>query len=74
MDEDKAVPVTTVSSEVEAEMICELLRVGGVDCGYRVTEETDSALEGYTADGPHEILVHEQDLAAARALLPVAES
>ena len=72
MDEDKAVPVTTVASEVEAEMICGLLRAGGVNCGFRFTEETDSALEGYTADGPHEILVHEDDLAAAHALLPAA--
>jgi Putative prokaryotic signal transducing protein len=74
MDEDRVVPVTTVASEVEAEMFCGLLRSGGIECGYRVTEATDSALEGFSGDGPHEILVHEDDLPAARALLPDAES
>jgi hypothetical protein len=35
-----------------------------------VTEATDSAFEGIASDGPREILVHEDDLVAARALLP----
>jgi len=74
MDDDKTVPLTTVPNEVDAEMICGLIRAGGIECGHRVTEETDSALEGFASDGPREILVHENDLAAARALLPDSQS
>ena len=66
---DKGVPATTVPNEVEAEMACEVLRSAGIECGHRVTEETDSMLEGFASDGPREILVHESDLSAARALL-----
>jgi hypothetical protein len=74
MDRDEGVRLTTVVGEVQAEMICDLLRSGGIDCGHRPTEETDSVLEGFSADGPHEILVHESDLPAARALLPEAQT
>ena len=70
---DKGVPLTTLPSEVEAEMACELLRSAGIECGHRVTEETDSMLEGFASDGPREILVHESDLSAARALLADAQ-
>ena len=66
---DTGVPVTTVPGEVEAETLCGLLRSAGIECGPRVTEETDSLLEGFASDGPREILVHESDLSAARALL-----
>jgi hypothetical protein len=66
---DEGVPVTTVTGEVEADVVCGLLRSAGIECGHRVTEETDSLLEGIAADGPREILVHEADLETARALL-----
>jgi hypothetical protein len=66
---DTGVPVTTVPGEVEAETLCGLLRSAGIECGHRVTEEADSPLEGFASDGPREILVHESDLSAARALL-----
>ena len=62
-------PLTTVPSEPEAEIVCGLLRSAGIECSYRVTEETDSLLDGFASDGPQEILVHESDLSAARALL-----
>ena len=74
MDDDNGVPLTTAPSEVEAEMVCGLLRSAGIQCGHRVTEETDSVLDGFLPDGPHVILVHESDLSAARALLPDAPS
>jgi hypothetical protein len=66
---DEGVVVTTVSGETEAEIVCGLLRSAGIECGHRVTEETDSLLENFAADGPREILVPEADLATARALL-----
>jgi hypothetical protein len=67
---DEGVRLTTVPSEVEAEIVCGLLRSAGIECGHRVTAETDSLLEAFSADGPREILVHKSDLGAARALLP----
>lgn len=71
---DEGVPVTTVSDEIEAEVVCGLLRSAGIECGHRVTEATDSALEGIAADGPREILVHETELDTARAVLADAQS
>jgi hypothetical protein len=69
MDED-AVTLTVVSSETEAETICDLLRSGGLECAYRPTPETDSLLENFTDSGPQEIRVHAADLEKAKELLP----
>ena len=59
----------TVQGEPEAEAFCNLLRQNGIECGHRLTEEEDSAFEGFGGDGMREILVHPKDLDAARALL-----
>jgi hypothetical protein len=72
MDDD-AVVVTRVADEIEADVVCGLLRSAGLECGHRVTEETDSSLEGFTGTGPREVLVHADDLAAAKALLADVE-
>ena len=66
-------PVATVDDETEAEVVCGLLRSAGIECGHRVTEETDSLLENF-GGGPREILVREADLEAARALLADADT
>ncbi len=66
---DEGVRLTIVPGEMEADVVCGLLRSAGIECGHRVTEETDSLLEGIASDGPREILVHESDLEAARAQL-----
>jgi Putative prokaryotic signal transducing protein len=71
--EDEGVPVTTVADEMEADVVCGLLRSAGIECGHRVTDETDSLLHGIASDGPREILVHESDLETARALLADAQ-
>jgi putative signal transducing protein len=70
---DEGAVVATVSDEIEAEVVCGLLRSAGIDCGHRVTEATDSALDGIAADGPREILVPETELEAARAVLADAQ-
>jgi hypothetical protein len=70
---DEGVVVTVVSGEMEAEVVCGLLRTAGIECGHRVTEATDSALEGIASDGPREILVHETKLEVARAVLADAQ-
>jgi Putative prokaryotic signal transducing protein len=66
---DDAVVVKVVPDEPEAQVVCGLLRSAGIECGYRDTDAIDSALEDFTAAGPREILVHQSDLEAARALL-----
>jgi Putative prokaryotic signal transducing protein len=58
-----------VASGPEADIVCGLLRAAGIECGYRDTKEIDSPLEGFTAAGAREILVHPADLEAARELL-----
>jgi hypothetical protein len=45
-------------------MICGLLRSAGLECDYRATQL------GVTFGGALEVLVHEQDLETAQALLP----
>ncbi|MHB8641531.1 MAG: putative signal transducing protein [Gaiellaceae bacterium] len=70
MDEaEEGVSVATVSNEVEAEVVCGLLRAHGIECGHRVTEAIDSPLEEFASDGPREVLVHPSDAATARELL-----
>ena len=66
--------VTTVSDEVEADIVCGLLRAGRIECGHRVTEQVDSRFDGIASDGPREIIVHRADLESARALLADAQS
>jgi hypothetical protein len=69
MDEAEVVVAKVVSGEPEAEVACGLLRSAGIECRYRETDAIDSQLEDFTAAGPREILVHADDLAAARELL-----
>jgi len=69
VDED-AVIVAVAENEPEAEMLCNLLRDAGIECGYRDTAPIDSTIEDFTAAGPREILVHADDLERAQALLP----
>jgi hypothetical protein len=71
--DNDGVVVATVSDEVEADVVCGLLRSAGLECGHRVTDDMDSALHGIASDGPREILVHDSDLATARALLADAQ-
>ncbi len=70
MDPEETVVLTIVPGETEAELLCGLLRSNGIECAYRDTASIDSAIEDFIAAGPREVLVHEADLEAARALLP----
>jgi hypothetical protein len=70
---DEGVVLSTVSDEIEAELVCGLLRSAGIECGHRLTEATDSAFEGIALDGPREVIVHQARLEAARAVLADAK-
>ena len=69
MEADEGVVLTVVSGGPEADLVCGLLETAGIECAYRDTAAIDSPLEDFTAAGPREILVREDDLEAARALL-----
>lgn len=59
--------LTTVRGEVDAEMLCGMLRSFGIKCasGLSATE----AAEGYVANPPHDVFVDQQDIDRARELL-----
>jgi hypothetical protein len=63
--------LTVVGDELEAETLCGLLRVNGIDCSYRRTDVAAGRADGSSSmSGPTEILVSDADLEAARELLP----
>ena len=67
-----AVTLEVVGDEMEAEMLCGLLRANGIRCGYRKSN-TAAAISAFAGGGPiagpTAILVEEDDLGAARKLL-----
>ena len=67
---EDVVRVTVVPGEPEAEVLCGLLRANGIKCGFRPTDEPDSAFEGFGGEGgAREILVAPADREDAKALL-----
>jgi len=62
--------LTVVSNEIEAEVVCGILRENGIGCSYRATDTAAAGKEGVGMGGPTEIVVNEADLEAARKLLP----
>jgi hypothetical protein len=69
---DEPVPVATVADELEADVVCGLLRSAGLECGFRPTAAADSAFEGI-GGGHMEIIVHANDAEVAREILAAAE-
>jgi hypothetical protein len=65
---DDGVVDTVASGEMEADVVRGPLRSTGIESGHRVSEATDSALEGIASDGPREILVYETELETARVV------
>jgi hypothetical protein len=67
-----AVTLTVVDNDLEAEMLCGLLRANGIKCVHEKTEAGAAigmALRTSQA-GPTSVLVDETQLAEARKLLP----
>jgi hypothetical protein len=69
LEPGEGVVLTVVADGTEADIVCGLLESAEIDCAYRDTEAIDSPLEDFIAAGPREILVREEDLEAARALI-----
>jgi hypothetical protein len=63
------VRLTVVGDEIEAAVICGLLRTEGVACNERRTDMGAGAWEATGSGGPREILVAPSDLERARKLL-----
>ena len=66
------VRLTVVGNELDAEVVCGLLRSNGIHCFHRNTDMAAAITEsgGFGMAGPTEVLVNEDDLDAARKLLP----
>ncbi len=65
--------LTIVRDELEAEMVCALLRTDGIDATHRRTNFAAGAADASTtAAGPREVVVAEAQLEAARELLRAA--
>ena len=66
------VHLTVVPDEMQAEVVCGLLRENGIACSYRKTDPAAAVGTyggGYAIAGPTEILVAEDDLEAAGRVL-----
>ena len=65
--------LTVVHDELEAEVVCGLLRVNGIKCGYRPS--TAGSVFGMTPSvgGQTEVIVDETDIGRARELLEAEE-
>ena len=61
-------PLTIVASQGEADAICSMLRVEGIECAERMTDSVE------TRGNWREVLVAESDLASAREFLASAEA
>ena len=67
---DDEVTVTTVGSEPEAELACQLLRTENIACYHRPTSFAAGAGDGLVSMGsPREIVVRAADAGRARELL-----
>jgi hypothetical protein len=64
-----AVPLTVVHDEMEADVICGMLRTNGIECGYRKSNTAGAWTVGFATGGPTEILVDEAQIEKARTLL-----
>jgi hypothetical protein len=67
------VTLTVVPNELEAEQLCGLLRANGIECAFRgssMAAGSGTFGGGAGMAGPTEVLVSQDDLEAARELLP----
>jgi hypothetical protein len=73
MDSEHAV-VAVVANELDADVVCGLLKANGIDCWTQDTEAIDDPNEDFIESGPHEIVVARADEEAAKQVLATAQS
>jgi hypothetical protein len=66
---DELVVVEVAGSQPEAEMLCSLLRSGGIACMPRLTNRGAGAGDGWGIGGQHQIMVRSKDAQTARKIL-----
>jgi hypothetical protein len=66
---DELVAVEVAGTQPEAEMLCSLLRSGGIACMPRLTSRGAGVGDGFGIGGEHEIMVRSKDAQAARKIL-----
>jgi hypothetical protein len=66
---DELSVVRVVPNQMEAEILCGLLRQAGIACMYRVTNHGAGAADGMAVGVSQEILVRAEDIPSARELL-----
>jgi hypothetical protein len=63
------VALTVAHDEMQADVICGLLRENGIECSHRKTNMAGAWTIGFGTGGPTEIVVDERKLELARKLL-----
>ena len=63
------VRLTVVGSAPEAEVVCGLLRTEGIPATHRITDLGAGVMDGFPGSTWREVLVSEDDLQEARAIL-----
>ncbi len=63
------VTLTVVHDEMEADVICGMLRAEGIDCFHRKANIAGAWTVGFATGGPIDVLVGDADLDRARELL-----
>ncbi len=66
---EQGVGLTVVGNDVEAELVCGLLRNAGIKCGHRPSDAAGGPWEALATGGPREVLVAPADLERAREIL-----
>jgi hypothetical protein len=61
--------IDVVGSELEAVLVCAILRDAGVPCMHRVTNLGSGAMDGLTTGGPRAIVVRPEHLELARRVI-----
>ena len=64
--------LTIVSNDLEAEMLCGMLRANGTECSYAKTDVGGAMYTATSQAGPTTVLVDETRLEQARKLFPDA--
>jgi hypothetical protein len=61
--------VAVVANEIEAEMLCAMLRTEGIEAAHRKTDVAAGAWRGAPGAGPREILVAPEHVERAREMV-----